>query len=131
MARPGGNLTGQMLLEPSITGKWLAMLKEIAPRLTRVALMRNTKTSSDVYLRMAEALAPSLVIELLPSHVETAMDIERAIESVAHTPDSGLLVAPDSTVTLHRDVVIALALRHRVPAVYHACFSSRAPTPLI
>jgi len=120
LARPGGNLTGLLQYEESITGKWLAMLKEIAPRLVRAAFIANPKTTPyDYFLRAAEAAARSLAIELVPSRVETAADIERAIESVARVPNSGLLVVPDTTTTSHRDLIIALAARHRLPAVYN------------
>jgi putative ABC transport system substrate-binding protein len=79
LARPGGNLTGFLLVEASIAGKWLAMLKEIEPHLTRAAFMANPKTTPyDYFLRAAEALAPALAIELVPLRVETAADHERA-----------------------------------------------------
>jgi ABC-type uncharacterized transport system substrate-binding protein len=119
LARPGGNLTGLLLYEASITGKWLAMLKEIAPRLVRAALVGNPKTSPyDYFLRAAEAIAPSLAIELVPSRVENAADIERTIEMFARQPDGGLLLIPDTNTTVHRGLIIALAARHRLPAVY-------------
>jgi putative ABC transport system substrate-binding protein len=119
LARPGGNLTGVLHLEASIVGKWLAMLKEIAPRLTRAALMGNRKTATlDYFLQSAQAVAPSLAVELVASHVETAADIERAIESFARVSDSGLVLPPDATTIAHRDLVITLAARHRLPAVY-------------
>src|SRR5207253_250267 len=104
LARPGGNLTGLLQYEESITGKWLAMLKEIAPRLVRAAFMGNPKaTPYDYFLRAAEAAAPSLAIEVVPSPIETAADIERAIESFARVPNGGLFLAPSTTNTLHRD----------------------------
>jgi putative ABC transport system substrate-binding protein len=119
LARPGGNLTGVISYEASITGKWLAMLKEIAPGLARVAFLGNPKTSSfDYYKQGAEATAPSLGIELVPNQVETAADIERAIDNLASRPSGGLALPPDSTTVLHRDLVIALAAKHRLPAVY-------------
>jgi putative ABC transport system substrate-binding protein len=119
MGRPGGNLTGVLHLEGSVIGKWLAMLKEIAPRLARAAVMGNRKTASlDYFLRSAQAVAPSFAIEVVASHVETAADIERAIESIARMPDSSLIFPPDSLTITHRDLIIALAARHRLPAVY-------------
>ena len=119
LARPGGNLTGTLNYEATIVGKWLQMLKEIAPRLARVALVGNPKTTSfDYFLRAAEAAAQSLAIELVPSRVETAADIERAIESFARVPNGGLLLLPDTTTAVHTDLIIALAARHRLPAVY-------------
>jgi ABC-type uncharacterized transport system substrate-binding protein len=122
LARPGGNLTGTLLYEDSIVGKWLAMLKEIAPQLARVALVVNPKTTTQVYLHAAEAIAPSLSIELVPIIVETAADIERGLESFARAPNGALLIAPDLTAVLHRDLIIALAARLRLPAVYQARF---------
>jgi putative tryptophan/tyrosine transport system substrate-binding protein len=123
LAHPGGNLTGSLLYEPTIVGKWLAMLKELAPQLTRVAILFNRKTSPYPYYEpTANAIAPSLAIELVPMHVEIAAEIERAIESFARVPNGGLLVPPDLTAVLHRDLVIALAARHRLPAVYQARF---------
>jgi putative ABC transport system substrate-binding protein len=119
LARPGGNLTGLMTIEASIAGKWLAMLKEIAPDLARVVFLGNPKTSSfDYFLRSAEALAPSLAIELVPGRIETEGDIEHALESFARVPHGGLALPPDSTTILHRDLVVGLAARHRLPAVY-------------
>jgi putative ABC transport system substrate-binding protein len=119
LARPGGNLTGLLQYEEGIAGKWLAMLKEIAPRLARAALVANPKTTAyDYFLRAAQAAAPSLTIEVVSTPVETTADIERAIESAARAPNGGLLLPPDTTTTVHRDLIIALAARHRLPAVY-------------
>jgi putative tryptophan/tyrosine transport system substrate-binding protein len=122
LPRPGGNITGVMLYEASVTGKWLALLKEIAPGLVRAAFVANPKTATyyDYYLRAAEALAPSLAIEPVFSPVENAADIERAIESSARVPNGGLVFLPDVTTVVHRDLIIALAARHRLPAVYVA-----------
>jgi putative ABC transport system substrate-binding protein len=112
LPRPGGNLTGLLLYEEGITGKWLAMLKEIAPNLTRAALVANPKTTSfDYFLRSAEALAPSLAIEIAPKPVENSADIQRAIDSFASEPNG-------TTTVVHRDLVIALAARYRLPAIY-------------
>lgn len=120
-ARPDGNLTGQLLFEPSVTGKWLAMLKGIAPSLSRVAFVINPKTAAyyDYYLRAAQAAASSLAIELVFAPIEnSAADIERAIGSFAHAPNGGLLLPPDTNTNLHHDLIIGLATRHRLPAVY-------------
>jgi putative tryptophan/tyrosine transport system substrate-binding protein len=120
LARPGANLTGALLYETGIVGKWLAMLKEIAPRLTRAALMGNPKTTPFTYFqRAAEHAASSLAVELVPTIVEDReVDIERAIDSFAVAPNGGLLVLPDTTTLVHRDLIIALAARSRLPAVY-------------
>jgi putative tryptophan/tyrosine transport system substrate-binding protein len=123
LARPGGNLTGLLQYEASIIGKSLAMLKEIAPSVTRAALVANSKVSPyDYFLHPAQALAPSLGIELVPAHVENAVDIERVIESFARAPNGGLVLSPNSTTILHRDLIIALAARYRLPAVYFGRF---------
>jgi putative ABC transport system substrate-binding protein len=119
LARPGGNLTGFMLYEEGISGKWLAMLKEIAPQLTRAALIANPKTTPyDYFVRTAKAAASSLAVEVVPNPIENVADIERVIESLARLPNGGLVFLPDSTSIQHRDLVVVLAARHRLPAVY-------------
>jgi putative ABC transport system substrate-binding protein len=119
LSRPGGNLTGLLQYEEGITGKWLAMLKEIAPNLKRAALVANPKTAAfDYFLRSAKALAPSLAIDLVPTPVDNAADIERAIETFAREPNGGLVLPPDTSTVVHRNLIIALAARHRLPAVY-------------
>jgi putative tryptophan/tyrosine transport system substrate-binding protein len=118
LARPGGNLTGLLLYEEGITGKWLAMLKEIAPGLSRAALIANPKrTPYDYFVRSAKSVAPALAIELAPSPVENAADIERVLGSFAREPNGGVVVLPGTPIE-HRDLVITLAARHRLPAVY-------------
>jgi putative ABC transport system substrate-binding protein len=105
LARPGGNLTGFMLFEASVAERWLAMLKEIAPALTRAALLANPKTTPYEYFqRAAEAAARSLGVSVVPSPIEIAADIERSIESFARAPNGGLLVPPDTTTLFHRDL---------------------------
>jgi putative tryptophan/tyrosine transport system substrate-binding protein len=119
LPRPGGNITGLLLMEASITGKWLQMLKEIAPSLKRVALIGNPRTMPfDYYMQAAETLAPVLALESVPLRVETAADFERAIESFARVPNGGLVSPPDTTSTVHRNLIVALAARYRLPAVY-------------
>ena len=120
LARPGGNLTGMLQYESGIMGKWLTMLKEVAPQLARVAFVANPKFRGfDYFLQFARAAASSLAIELIPTPIaDKAADIERSIESFAQVPDGGLLFVPDATIIAHRDLVIALAARYRLPAVY-------------
>jgi putative tryptophan/tyrosine transport system substrate-binding protein len=119
LARPGSNLTGIMLYEQGIAGKWLAMLKEIAPRLAHVALVAGPKTTAyDYFVRNAEAAESSLGIEIVPTPVADAADIERGIEACSRMPNGGLLLPTDGTTIVHRDLVIALAARHNLPAVY-------------
>jgi putative ABC transport system substrate-binding protein len=120
LSRPGRNFTGVLLYEPGIVGgKWLAMPKEIVPGLERVALLANPKTTAyDYFLRSAQIIAPSLAIKLVSSPVATAGEIERAIDSLAGTPNSGLLIPPDGTVILHRDLIISRPAQRKLPAIY-------------
>jgi putative ABC transport system substrate-binding protein len=119
LAHPGGNLTGIIQYEPGIAGKWLAMLKEIAPNLARVALLANPKgTAYEYFLRNATAAASSLGIEIISSSVDNVADIEQSISSLARQDNGGLLCPPETFITAHRDLVIALAAKHRLPAVY-------------
>jgi putative ABC transport system substrate-binding protein len=119
LARPGGNLTGVIAYEPGITGKWLAMLKEIAPRLTRADLVANPKTTAyDYFLRNAKAAAALLDIEVVSNPINDIADFEPAIKSFARVADGALLTVPDGTLVTHRDVIITLAARYRLPAVY-------------
>jgi putative ABC transport system substrate-binding protein len=120
-ARPGGNITGFMAYEPSVVGKWMSMLKEIAPQTARVALLGNPKTAVyyDYLMRAAEAAAPSLGIEPARAQIENAdADIDRVIAAVAGNPDSAMIVLPESTTSIKSNLIIALAARHRLPAVY-------------
>jgi putative tryptophan/tyrosine transport system substrate-binding protein len=119
LPRPGGNVTGLMQFEASVTGKWLAMLKEMAQGLERVAFVANPKTAPfyNIYLRAAEALSPSLGIKLVPSLVENAADIERIIGAFARTRNGGLLLPPDTNNYFHVDLIIALAAQYSLPAV--------------
>jgi putative ABC transport system substrate-binding protein len=119
LARPGGNLTGMLSFERGIVGKWLSMLKEIAPALQRVAVMANPKTTNfDYFLSAAETSATAFKIEVMASRVETPGDIERAVGSLAATPNSGLLLAPDGTVNRHHRLIAEVAARHQLPTVF-------------
>jgi len=119
LARPGGNLTGLTLFEAGIAGKWLSMLKEIASHLAHAGFMFNPNTTSFAhYVPDTEAMATSLAIELVPSPIENAADIERSVESLAQLPNVGLVLPPDATTVVHRSLIIELAARHRLPAVY-------------
>jgi len=121
LARPSGNITGFLLFEPSITGKWLAMLKEIAPNLTRAALVINPKTAPyyEFYLGPAHVAASALGVELVLIPIDDLPDgIERTLDAFARVPNGGLLLPPDVNTNAHLDLIIALAARHRLPAVY-------------
>ena len=127
--RPGGNLTGFVSYEPSVVGKWMEMIKEIAPQTRRVALLGNPKTAAyyDYLLHAAEDAARSLGIEPVPSRIENdAADIERAIAAVASLPNGGIVVLPDSTTSINRDLIVAVMARNRLPAVYPNRFFAAA-----
>jgi len=119
LARPGSNLTGLTLYDGSVAGKWLAMLKEIDPRVARAAFIINPKTSSFPLLaRETETMAQSLGVELALSPIENAGDIGRVIESFASLPNGGLVFPPNATTSANRDLIVALAAKYRLPAVY-------------
>ena len=119
LARPGGSITGMQLFEASVAGKWLSTLMEIAPALKGAMLIGNPKTTAfDYFLRIAEEAAPSLGLHVAAGRVENAEGIARVVESVANARNAGLVLVPDSTNLRNRDLIIALAARHRIPAVY-------------
>jgi len=118
LARPGGNATGFTSTEFGFAGKWLELLKEIAPRVTRVAVMRDAIASQIGLLGGIQAVAPSLKVELRPIDLRDADEIERAVVAFAGQPDGGLIVTQGGQALLHRELIVALAARHRLPAVY-------------
>jgi putative ABC transport system substrate-binding protein len=121
LAQPGANITGFLLFEASVTGKWLAMLRDMVPALARATLVINPKTAAyyKFYQRAAQAAASSLGIELVFGPIgDTHAEIESAFEAFARTSNGGLILPPDTTSNIHRDLLIALAARHRLPAVY-------------
>jgi putative tryptophan/tyrosine transport system substrate-binding protein len=124
LARPGGNLTGLLLYENSIVGKWLGILKEIAPQTARVAFVANPKVEIYAYfLKGAQRVAPSLRIEVVPSPVQSSADIERVIGEFARGADGGLFFPPNLASDSNRDLVVSLAAKYRLPAVYGFRFS--------
>jgi putative tryptophan/tyrosine transport system substrate-binding protein len=120
LARPGGNLTGITNFEFSVGGKWLETLKEILPQLARVAVLYNPKTApyAPSLLRSIEAAALSFAMEAIDTPVRDSAETERAIDAFAQKPNSGLLVLPDASTLLDRDLIIARSAQHRLPAVY-------------
>ena len=119
LARPGGNTTGFTLFEYGISGKWLELLKEIAPRVTRAAVLRNPAIASGSgQLGAIQAVAPSFGVELSPVNVRDAGEIERAVAAFARSPNGGLIVPASAAAQLHLDLIITLAARHKLPAVY-------------
>lgn len=118
LTQPDGNLTGLMLYEPSVAGKWLAMLKEIFPRIRRVVVVANPRVTLAYWLRAAQTAASSFGIEIVPGPVENAADIEQTIKGFALEPDGGLLFPPDFSTLVHRNLIIELAAQHRLPVVF-------------
>jgi len=128
LARPGGNLTGTLLNEEGIASKWLAMLKEIAPNTERVAILSNRQMGffDAAYGATAQTAAKSLGIQLVANPFSDAAEIKRTLDAFAQAPNGALLVPPDLPAVLHRDLIIGLAAKHRLPAVYQAHFWVRA-----
>jgi ABC-type uncharacterized transport system substrate-binding protein len=120
MARPGGNVTGFLNFEFSMGGKWLEMLKQIAPAVTRVAIIFNPHTApyANSFMRVAEAAAPSVGVEPVAAGVHDEGELERAMSDFAAQPAGGLIILPDTFTTNHRDLIVALAARFGLPAVY-------------
>ena len=119
LARPGGNTTGFTLFEFSMSAKWLELLKDIEPSLTRVAVLRDPDLASGIgQFAAMQSVAPSLGMELTPIGVRGASEIERALSAVTQRSNTGLVVLPSSLTLLHRKLIIALAAHHHLPAVY-------------
>jgi putative ABC transport system substrate-binding protein len=118
LARPGGNITGFISFEPNMGGKWLETLKELAPGVARVALIYNPQTHTGQYFDSVETAAQALAVRLVRLPFKDAADIERGADDLAREPKGGLLVLSDPSTQLHRDLIIALAARHRLPAIY-------------
>jgi len=119
LSRPGGNATGFMNYEYNLSGKWLELLKEVAPSVTRVAVLRDTTQGSGTSQFAAiQTVAPSLRVEVNPLNMRDAPEIERAVAAFARTPNGGLIVTGSAATTRHRDLIITLAARHKLPAVY-------------
>jgi len=121
LPHPGGNITGFTLYEPTLAGKWLGALKEVAPGIARVALLINPETAivrGTFYSRAFEAAAASLGIVPIFANVHNLQDIETEIGSLGKQPGSGLIVAPDTFSEINGDLIVSLAAQYRVPAVY-------------
>ena len=116
LARPGGNATGFVLYEYGLSGKWLELLKEIAPGVTRVAVIRDASVSAGIgQFAAIQSVAPSFGVELTPVDVNEAAEIERAVADFARVPNGGLVVTGGALVLTHRNLIIALAARHKLP----------------
>ena len=119
LARPGGNTTGFMLFEYSLSGKWLELLKQIAPRVTRAAVLRDSANPAGIaQFGAIRSTASSLEVDVSPINVRDAGEIERAVAAFARTANGGMIVAPSASVSVHRDLIITLAARYKLPAAY-------------
>ncbi len=120
LARPGGNATGLTTYDYGIGAKWLEVLKEIAPSATRAAVIRDPTIAAGLGLWAAiQSMSPSVAIEVSPINMTNAGEIERAVAAFARDPNGGLIVTGSALTILHRDLIIALAARHKLPAVYY------------
>ena len=120
LARPGGNITGYINLESSLIEKWLQLLKEIAPRLTRVGVIFNPDTApyAEYYLQPLTAVAPKISVKTYSAAVRSDTDITEALAVLGREPHGGLIVMTDSFMTVHRQLIIELTARHKIPAIY-------------
>jgi putative ABC transport system substrate-binding protein len=119
LSRPGGNATGFLLYEYSISGKWLELLKEIAPKVTQVAVLRDPATAAGIgQFAAIQAVAPPFRVELSPIDVRESSEFERAVAVFAREANGGLIVPASVAAALHRELILTLAVRHRLPAVY-------------
>src|SRR5262249_10569146 len=119
LARPGGNITGFQNFEPTMGGKWLGVLKEAAPNMGRAAVLFGSETAVNIaFLRAAEAVAPSLGVQVASIDIRAGVEIERAIATFANQPGGGVVVLPNPNTTANRASIIILAARHRLPAIY-------------
>jgi putative ABC transport system substrate-binding protein len=119
LARPGGNVTGFMQFEYSLSAKWLELLKQIAPGVTRVAVLRDPDITSGIgQFAVIQSAAPSLGMDVRPVNVRIPKEIERAVTAFARSANSGLVVTGSGLAAIHRDLIITLAARHKLPAVY-------------
>jgi putative ABC transport system substrate-binding protein len=120
MARPGGNATGFLQFEYTLSGKWLELLKQIAPRVTRAAVLRDPNITAGIgQFAVIQSVAPSLGVEVSAINVRDPGEIERAVTAFARWPNGGLIVTASALSTIHRELIIGLAAKHRLPAVYY------------
>jgi putative tryptophan/tyrosine transport system substrate-binding protein len=119
LAQPGGNATGFLMFEYGLSGKWLELLKQVAPGVTRAAVLRDAAIASGIgQFAAVQAVAPSLGVELSPVDARDAPEIERAVTAFARSGDGGLIVTPSPVANRHRNLIATLAARHGLPAVY-------------
>jgi putative tryptophan/tyrosine transport system substrate-binding protein len=123
LARPGGNATGFIAFEYDLSAKWLELLKQIAPGVSRAAVLRDSAIVAGIgQFAVIQSVARSVGVEVSPINLRDASEIERAVAAFAHSPNGGLVVTAGGAPTLHRDLIITLAARHKLPAVYTGRF---------
>ncbi|HEV3174770.1 MAG TPA: ABC transporter substrate-binding protein [Stellaceae bacterium] len=124
LGRPGGNITGFMLFEYSLSGKWLELLKQVAPGVTRAAVLRDSANpAGTAQFDAIQAVAPSIGVQVTPINVHDPGEIERAVAAFARSPNGGLIVTGSASTTVHRTLIIALAAQYKLPAVYSNRFN--------
>jgi len=120
LSRPGGNATGFLLFEFSLNAKWIELLKQIAPGVTRAAVLRDPATTVGVgQFAVIQSVAPSLDVEVSPINLRDAGEIERGVSAFARSGNGGLIVTASPVASVHRDLIVALAAQHKLPAVYY------------
>ena len=123
LSRPGGNATGFLMFEYSLCGKWPELLKEIAPDVTRAAVLRDAAVAAGIgQFAVIQSVAPSVGVEVSPVNLRDAAEIERAVTAFARSGNGGLILTASALSVVHRDLIIALAARHKLPTVYHERF---------
>jgi putative ABC transport system substrate-binding protein len=126
LARPGGNITGFSNFEPGLAGKWAGLLKEVVPHLAKLAILFNPDTAPhSIFLQPLEEAAASLAIRSIPMRVRAPAEIESALAALEGMADCGLVVMPDSYMDVQRQLIVALATRHRLPAIYSGAHFAR------
>ena len=122
LAQPGGNATGFMSFEFSTSGKWLELLKQVAPSMTHAAVLRDPIGTATSQFAAIQTVAQSLKVEVTPISLRDAGQLDRAVAAFARTPNGGLIVTTSSAAALHRNLIITLAAQHRLPAIYPSRF---------
>jgi putative ABC transport system substrate-binding protein len=123
LARPGGNATGFMMFEYNLSGKWLELLKQVAPSVTRAAVIRDASITAGVgQFAVIQSVAPSVGVDVSAVNMRSATEIERAVAAFAREPNGGLILTASALATIHRDLIVTLAARHKLPAVYISRF---------
>jgi putative ABC transport system substrate-binding protein len=123
LSRPGGNATGFMMFDYSLSGKWVELLKQVAPGVTHALVLRDPAETSGVgQFAVIQSVASSVGVEVSPVNVRDAHEIDRAVTAFAREPNGGLIVTAGPLTAFHRDLIVTLAARHKLPAVYNTRF---------